>query len=49
MNENPEKFEKTQEKQTTKPNEQGGFYFSSAVKIFDPNTNEVLVQQRGDD
>ena len=25
-----------------------GIYFSSSIKIFDPNTNEVLVQKRGD-
>jgi hypothetical protein len=31
-----------------KPNEIGGFYFSSGVKIFDPNSNEVLLQKRGD-
>ena len=31
-----------------KPNEHGGFYFSSHVKITDPNTKEVLVQKRGD-
>lgn len=31
-----------------KPNEVGGFYFSSHVKIIDPNTKEVLVQKRGD-
>lgn len=31
-----------------KPNEIGGFYFSSGVKIFDPTSNEVLVQKRGD-
>ena len=31
-----------------KPNEKYGFYFSSSVKIFDPITNEVLVQKRGD-
>lgn len=31
-----------------KPNEQGGFYFSSHLKITDPNTKEVLVQTRGD-
>jgi hypothetical protein len=29
-------------------NEQGGFYFSSAIKIHDPETQEVLVQMRGD-
>lgn len=33
---------------TTKPNEVGGFYFSSGIKIFDPQTQEVLVQKRGD-
>jgi hypothetical protein len=32
-----------------KPNEVGGVYFSSSIKIFDPNSNEVLVQKRGDD
>jgi hypothetical protein len=31
-----------------KPNETGGFYFSSFLKITDPNTKEVLVQTRGD-
>lgn len=31
-----------------KPNETGGFYFSSHLKITDPNTKEVLVQTRGD-
>ena len=31
-----------------KPNEHGGFYFSSSIKITDPNTKEVLVQKRGD-
>ena len=33
----------------TKPNETGGFYFSSSVKIFDPNSQEVIVHKRGDD
>jgi hypothetical protein len=31
-----------------KPNEIGGFYFSSGVKIFDPVSKEVLLQKRGD-
>jgi hypothetical protein len=31
-----------------KPNEIGGFYFSSGIKIFDPATEEVLLQKRGD-
>lgn len=38
-------LENAQEK---KPNEHGGFYFSSFLKITDPNTKEVLVQKRGD-
>lgn len=43
------KFERNNKPSTTKkPNEVGGFYFSSAIKIFDPNTTEVLVQKRGD-
>jgi hypothetical protein len=44
MNEKPEK---TEEKEV-KPNEQSGFYFSSFLKITDPNTKEILVQVRGD-
>jgi hypothetical protein len=31
-----------------KPNEVGGFYFSSGIKIFDPTSKEVLLQKRGD-
>jgi hypothetical protein len=31
------------------PDEQGGFVFSSVIKIIDPNSKEVLVHQRGDD
>lgn len=31
-----------------KPNEQGSFYFSSSVKIFDPQTNKVFVHKRCD-
>jgi len=31
-----------------KPNEYGGVYFSSTIKITDPNTKEILVQMRGD-
>lgn len=46
MNDKVEKTELKEEK--TPVNEIGGFYFSTAIKIFDPNTEEVLVQQRGD-
>lgn len=35
-------------KQEKKPNENGGFYFSSFLKIYDPKTKEILVQKRGD-
>jgi|TARA_B110000503_G_C6845337_1_gene288499 hypothetical protein len=31
------------------PNENSGFYFSSFVKIFDPETQEVLLETRGDE
>ena len=36
------------EVQEKKPNEVGGFSFSSHLKIFDPNTKQVIVQKRGD-
>ena len=39
---------KTGKTSSVKPNEVGGFYFSSGIKIFDPQTQEVLVQKRGD-
>ena len=41
-----EKSEKPEPK--TRPNDTGGFYFSSFLKITDPNTEEVLVHTRGD-
>jgi hypothetical protein len=47
MNEKLEE-NKQQSAQEKKPNEQVGFYFSSGIKITDPNTKEVLVQMRGD-
>jgi hypothetical protein len=49
MNNNILRTQKTVEKTPNrKPNEIGGFYFSSGIKIFDPNTKEVVVQKRGD-
>jgi len=49
MNEKVQESNKSEpERQGPKPNENGGFYFSSTVKITDPNTKEVLVQMRGD-
>jgi hypothetical protein len=44
-----ENKEKEQEKAIPTPDEKGGFIFSSVLKVFDPNTNEILVQKRGDD
>jgi hypothetical protein len=48
MTEKDQINELSDEKIGPKPDEKGGFIFSSAIKIFDPNTEEVLVQQRGD-
>jgi len=49
MTENTEnKEEKKLEKPEPKVNELGGFYFSSHLRISDPNTKEVFVQIRGD-
>jgi len=41
--------DKKVEEPKRKPNEHNGVYLSSHLKIFDPNTNEVLVQKRADD
>ena len=46
MNDKSEKVEQIEEQQPV--NEHGGFYFSTTIKIFDPDTQEILVQQRGD-
>jgi hypothetical protein len=40
--------ENTVPEEQKKPDETSGFYFSSFLKITDPETKEVLVQQRGD-
>jgi hypothetical protein len=49
MIEKPEKIEtQVETEKRDSLNEYSGFYFSSAIKIHDPNTNEVLVQIRGD-
>lgn len=44
-----DQIETTKEKSEPKPDENAGFIFSSAIKIFDPKTSEILVQKRGDD
>ena len=48
MNETKKKKDSQNSQDTKKPNEFGGVYFSSSVKISDPKTNEVLVHVRGD-
>jgi hypothetical protein len=45
-NENKQPVEPTNVEKKT--NEQAGFYFSSSLKISDPETGEVLVQMRCD-
>jgi len=42
----PEKIEVEEQKKPV--DEQSGIYFSYSVKIYDPNTSEVIVQIRGD-
>lgn len=49
MNKTVEQAKQPPELPEKKPNETGGFYFSSSIKIFDPETKEILVQKRGDD
>lgn len=49
MQDKPETTENNSElSETPKVDEFGGVYFSSFVKIHDPNTEEVLVNIRGD-
>jgi len=48
MNNTEDKSENLRQEPEKKPNETGGFYFSSHVVITDPNTKEILVQKRGD-
>jgi hypothetical protein len=50
MNQNTEKLaDKQPESDDSRPvNENAGFYLSTMIKITDPNTDEVLVQMRGD-
>jgi hypothetical protein len=44
-----ENTEKQQVEKSQKPvDEDLGFHLSSSIKIYDPNTEEVLVQMRGD-
>jgi hypothetical protein len=41
-----EKNQQNNTKLEKKPNEKSGVVVSSHIKIYDPNTKEVLVQQR---
>ena len=36
----------TQQKNTAKPNESGGFYFEGHIKIFDPESKEIFTDKR---
>lgn len=47
-NNKTEKSEIKDSKDAKKPNEDIGFYISTHLKIYDPNTKEVLVQKRAD-
>lgn len=49
MQENKNDNKSINEKNQKKPNESVGFYFSSFVKIFDPDNQEIILQKRGDD
>jgi hypothetical protein len=51
MNKTPDNKNTSEVKDQTperKPNDTNGMLFSSVIKIFDPNTKEVLVHKRGD-
>ena len=49
MNENNDKKPQQEQKPAVKkPDEYSGFYFSSFLEITDPETNQVLVEKRGD-
>ena len=48
MNQEPNKQDSQKEQDAKPVDEQGGFVFSSAIKIFDPNTEEIILHIRGD-
>lgn len=45
---NMEQKTNTNDSVAKKPNELGGISITSHLKIYDPNTNHVIVQKRGD-
>jgi hypothetical protein len=48
MSDKPEDTEPQVKVEQSKIDEFNGVFFSTSVKIHDPNTEEVLVQLRGD-
>ena len=48
MSEKPEDKNPQEQVEQSKVDEFNGVFFSTSVKIHDPNTEEVLVQLRGD-
>ena len=48
MNNNESEIKDKVQTEERKPNELGGINFSSHIKIFDPNTKEVLANLRAD-
>lgn len=48
MSETPENKETPVKVEQSKVDEFNGVFFSTSVKIHDPNTNEVLVHTRGE-
>jgi len=46
INKNMEEQQQPTVKSEKKPDEQGGIYIESSIKIFDPETNEVYVNGR---
>jgi hypothetical protein len=49
MNDKPIDVDENNIDTTPAPDEQGGFIFSSVLKITDPNTKEIILHMRGDD
>lgn len=49
MDQEKVKLPEKKETENKKPDETCGYYFSSAIKIFDPNTSKVFVQKRADE
>ena len=46
INKNMDEKQQTQVKPEKKPDERGGIYLESRIKIFDPETKEVYVNGR---